>query len=176
MLSRDLLKQISVSSWQTCCFTAPSSAVLLPRNVFIHYCINSGACSELAQSLLASPIDLLTCLQGRPPAHIHHLQKDAISHCQLLFLPTTIGQMFLECLWHWSSWCGDGGQCLSSQPLVWRGQSDGEQRFGASLERLASQACIWVSCSFYGQIPYLLVYAAAGVHIQFGRLLPLGQV
>ena len=29
---------------------------------------------------------------------------------------------------------------------------------------------------FYGQIPYLLVYAAAGVHIQFGRLLPLGQV
>lgn len=29
---------------------------------------------------------------------------------------------------------------------------------------------------FYGQIPYLLVYAAAGVNIQFGRLLPLGQV
>ncbi|DBA79069.1 TPA: hypothetical protein ACH3X1_008924 [Trebouxia sp. C0004] len=29
---------------------------------------------------------------------------------------------------------------------------------------------------FYGQIPYLLVYAAAGVHTQFGRLLPLGQV
>ncbi len=28
----------------------------------------------------------------------------------------------------------------------------------------------------YGQIPYLLVYAAAGVHIQFGRLLPSGQV
>jgi len=29
---------------------------------------------------------------------------------------------------------------------------------------------------FYGRIPYLLVYAAAGVHIQFGRLLPRGQV
>ncbi|KAL0020556.1 hypothetical protein WJX77_002344 [Trebouxia sp. C0004] len=29
---------------------------------------------------------------------------------------------------------------------------------------------------FYGQIPYLLVYAAAGVNIQFGRLLPLGQM
>lgn len=29
---------------------------------------------------------------------------------------------------------------------------------------------------FYGHIPYLLVYAAAGVNIQFGRLLPLSQV
>lgn len=29
---------------------------------------------------------------------------------------------------------------------------------------------------FYGSIPYLLVYAAAGVHIQFGRLLPTGKV
>ena len=29
---------------------------------------------------------------------------------------------------------------------------------------------------FYEEIPYLLVYAAAGVQIQFGRLLPLGQV
>lgn len=29
---------------------------------------------------------------------------------------------------------------------------------------------------FYGKIPYLLVYAAAGAHIQFGRLMPLGQV
>lgn len=29
---------------------------------------------------------------------------------------------------------------------------------------------------FYGDIPYLLVYAAAGVEIQFGRLLPCGQV
>ena len=29
---------------------------------------------------------------------------------------------------------------------------------------------------FYGQIPYLLVYAAAGLEIQFGRLLPSGQV
>ena len=29
---------------------------------------------------------------------------------------------------------------------------------------------------FYGQIPYLPVYAAAGVHIQFGCLMPNGQV
>ncbi|KAA6419297.1 MAG: hypothetical protein FRX49_10696 [Trebouxia sp. A1-2] len=29
---------------------------------------------------------------------------------------------------------------------------------------------------FYGQIPYLPIYAAAGVHIQFGLLMPHGQV
>jgi len=29
---------------------------------------------------------------------------------------------------------------------------------------------------FYGRIPYLPIYAAAGVHIQFGRLMPHGQV
>ncbi len=29
---------------------------------------------------------------------------------------------------------------------------------------------------FYGRIPYLPIYAAAGVHIQFGCLWPHGQV
>lgn len=29
---------------------------------------------------------------------------------------------------------------------------------------------------FYGRIPYLPIYAAAGVHIQFGYLMPNGQV
>ncbi len=29
---------------------------------------------------------------------------------------------------------------------------------------------------FYGRIPYLPVYAAAGAHIQFGCLMPHGQV
>ena len=29
---------------------------------------------------------------------------------------------------------------------------------------------------FYGRIPYLPIYAAAGVHIQFSRLMPHGQV
>ena len=28
----------------------------------------------------------------------------------------------------------------------------------------------------YAQIPYLPIHAAAGVHIQFGRLMPHGQV
>lgn len=94
----------------------------------------------------------------------------------LLFLPTTFGQMLLERLWQRSSSCGHSGQCLLSQPLVWRGQSDGEQRFGASLERRAAKVASGYPALFYGKIPYLLVYAAAGMHIQFGRLLPLGQV
>ena len=100
----------------------------------------------LELSLVVSANDIYANLPVWP--HPQPLGRTRPVSCHVLFLPMTSIQMLPERLQTRSSSCGHRCQCLSSQPHVWRRQGDGKKRIGASLGRLASQAGIWISCSF----------------------------
>lgn len=51
-----------------------------------------------------------------------------------------------------------------------------DQCLEQSWEHLETRLASGYPALFYGRIPYLPVYAAAGAHIQFGCLMPHGQV
>ena len=107
------------------------------------------ACSVLACSFVILPIDLLNCLQMCLSGPIHNLWRGKdLSAVTCCFCQSHLCKCFQSASWQRSSSCGHGGQCLTSQPLVCRGQGDGKQRFGTSLGGLASQAGIGISCSF----------------------------
>ena len=51
-----------------------------------------------------------------------------------------------------------------------------DQSLEQSWKHLETKLASGYPALFYGRIPYLPIYAAAGAHIQFGCLMPHGQV